>query len=72
MDLLTIDDITEIAKLSRDHVRNRLVKTAGFPPPTANARMIKVIVHWLVAIALVLQLFSCIFMGQSFMPAQPF
>jgi len=33
MNLLTIDDITEIAKLSRDHVRNRLVKTAGFPPP---------------------------------------
>lgn len=28
--------------------------------------------YWLVAIAVVLQLFSCIFMGQSFMPERPF
>lgn len=33
--------------------------------------MLKRTVHWLVAIALVLQLYSCIFMGVSFMPAQP-
>ncbi len=33
--------------------------------------MLKLTVHWLVAIALVLQLYSCIFMGVSFMPEQP-
>lgn len=30
-ELLTIDDIAAIYKLSRDHVRDRLVKTPGFP-----------------------------------------
>ncbi len=30
--------------------------------------MIKVIIHWAVFIALALHLFSCVFMGQSFMP----
>jgi len=34
--------------------------------------MLKQLIHWLIAIAVVLQLFSCVFMGQSFMPAQPF
>lgn len=34
--------------------------------------MIKQIIHWAIFIAVILQLFSCIFMGQSFMPAQPF
>ena len=33
MNLLTLDDITAIAKLSREHVRNRLVKSEGFPKP---------------------------------------
>lgn len=33
MNLLTLDDITEIVKLSREHVRNRLVKSEGFPKP---------------------------------------
>lgn len=33
MNLLTLDDITGMAKLSRHHVRNRLVKSEGFPPP---------------------------------------
>jgi cytochrome b561 len=34
--------------------------------------MLKQLIHWAIFIAVVLQLFSCIFMGQSFMPAQPF
>ena len=34
--------------------------------------MLKQLIHWLIAVAVVLQLFSCVFMGQSFMPAQPF
>lgn len=33
--------------------------------------MLKRTIHWLVAIAMVLHLYSCIFMGVSFMPAQP-
>lgn len=33
MNLLTIDDITAMAKLSRHHVRDVLVKTPGFPEP---------------------------------------
>ncbi|MFN3376337.1 MAG: helix-turn-helix transcriptional regulator [Burkholderiaceae bacterium] len=33
MNLLTIDDITAMAKLSRYHVRDVLVKTPGFPKP---------------------------------------
>jgi cytochrome b subunit of formate dehydrogenase len=31
--------------------------------------MIKRAVHWLVAIAVVLHLFSCIFLGESYMPS---
>jgi len=34
--------------------------------------MLKRTIHWLVAIAIVLQLWSCIFNGVSYMPAQPF
>ena len=34
--------------------------------------MLKQVIHWLIAIAVVLHLFSCVFMGQSMMPAQPF
>lgn len=34
--------------------------------------MLKQLIHWLIAIAVVLQLFSCVFLGQSHMPAQPF
>ena len=30
--------------------------------------MLKQIVHWLIFIAVIIQLFSCVFMGQSFMP----
>jgi predicted DNA-binding transcriptional regulator AlpA len=33
MNLLTIDDITAMTKLSRYHVRDVVVKTPGFPPP---------------------------------------
>ncbi len=33
MNLLTIDDITAITKLSRYHVRDVVVKSPGFPPP---------------------------------------
>jgi len=33
MNLLTIDDISQMLKLSRGYVRDRLVKTAGFPRP---------------------------------------
>jgi len=34
--------------------------------------MLKQLLHWIIVIAVVLQLFSCIFMGQSFMPGVPF
>jgi len=34
--------------------------------------MLKRLIHWLIFIAVILQLFSCIFMGQSFMPGRPF
>ena len=34
--------------------------------------MLKRTIHWLIFFAIILQLFSCIFMGVSFMPAQPF
>jgi len=34
--------------------------------------MTKKILYWAIAIAVVLQLFSCVFMGQSFMPEHPF
>jgi len=34
--------------------------------------MLKQIVHWLIFFAVILQLFSCIFLGDTFMPAQPF
>lgn len=30
--------------------------------------MIKQIIHWAIFIAVILQLFSCVFMGVSFMP----
>lgn len=30
--------------------------------------MLKQIVHWAIFIAVILHLFSCIFLGQSFMP----
>ncbi len=33
MTLLTVDDIAELLKLSRDYVRDRLVKSAEFPRP---------------------------------------
>ena len=32
-ELLTIDDITAMTKLSRYHVRDVVVKSPGFPPP---------------------------------------
>ena len=32
-DLLTLDDITQMLKLSRYHVRDVVVKSPGFPPP---------------------------------------
>jgi len=32
----------------------------------------KQFIHWLIFIAVILQLFSCIFTGQSFMPEIPF
>lgn len=32
-ELLTLDDITAITKLSRYHVRDVVVKSPGFPPP---------------------------------------
>ncbi len=32
MKLLTLDDITAIAQLSRAHVRDVVVKSPGFPP----------------------------------------
>lgn len=32
-DLMTLDDITEMLRLSRYHVRDVVVKTPGFPPP---------------------------------------
>ena len=34
--------------------------------------MLKQVIHWLIAIAVVLHLFSCVFLGQSFMPEKPF
>jgi predicted DNA-binding transcriptional regulator AlpA len=33
MNLLTLDDITKMTKLSRYHVRDVVVKKPGFPPP---------------------------------------
>jgi cytochrome b561 len=34
--------------------------------------MVKRVIHWTIAIAVVLQLFSCIFLGASYMPEVPF
>ena len=34
--------------------------------------MWKRLLHWLIAAALVLQVFSCVFLGRSEMPAMPF
>lgn len=34
--------------------------------------MKKRLLHWAVFLALVLHLFSCVFLGQSYMPAVPF
>lgn len=34
--------------------------------------MLKQVIHWLIFIAVILQLFSCIFMGVSYMPEKPF
>lgn len=34
MQLLTLDDITELVQLSRQYVRDRLVKRPDFPRPT--------------------------------------
>lgn len=34
--------------------------------------MLKKLVHWAAFIALALHLFSCVFLGQSYMPAVPF
>lgn len=34
--------------------------------------MLKQLIHWLVFLAVILQLFSCIFLGQSYMPEVPF
>jgi len=33
MNLLTIDDISQMLQLSRDYVRDRLVKKSDFPRP---------------------------------------
>jgi hypothetical protein len=35
-------------------------------------RVLKRLINWLVFIAVVLHLFSCAFLGQSFMPELPF
>jgi hypothetical protein len=32
----------------------------------------KKFIHWLIVAAVVLHLFSCVFLGQSYMPAVPF
>jgi predicted small lipoprotein YifL len=32
----------------------------------------KRVIHWLIIIAVVLHLFSCVFLGQSYMPELPF
>jgi hypothetical protein len=37
-----------------------------------NAGMLKRLVHWLIAVAVVLHLVALVFMGQSFLPAVPF
>jgi len=42
------------------------------PSQSYNPPMAKQILYWVIAIAVVLQLFSCVFMGQSFMPEHPF
>jgi len=34
--------------------------------------MLKRLLHWVVVIALVLHLFSCVFLGKSYMPDAPF
>jgi cytochrome b561 len=34
--------------------------------------MLKRLIHWAIVIAVVLQLFSCIFLGASYMPEVPF
>lgn len=38
----------------------------------AMNRRLRELLHWLIAIAAVLQLLSCVFMGASYMPAVPF
>lgn len=43
-----------------------------FRAPRYSSGMLKRLIHWLIFIAVVLQLFSCIFLGQSYMPEQPF
>lgn len=44
------------------------------PPAGASRlrRMLKRLLHWIIAIAVVLQLFSCIFLGRDHMPGVPF
>lgn len=34
--------------------------------------MLKRLLHWIIAAAVVLHVFSCVFMGQSMMPELPF
>lgn len=33
--------------------------------------MLKKLLHWIIMIAVALQLFSCVFLGQSHMPGMP-
>lgn len=55
----------------------RLSHGVNFPndsaqTPDYNSVMLKQAIHWIIFIAVILHLFSCIFLGQSYMPAQPF
>lgn len=34
--------------------------------------MLKQVIHWLIFFAVILHLFSCVFMGVSYMPEKPF
>lgn len=34
--LMTVDDIAQVLKLNTSHVRDRLIREAGFPRPVIN------------------------------------
>ena len=43
----------------------------AWAPEQVMMTLLKQVIHWAIAIAVVLQLFSCVFMGVSYMPEMP-